>query len=136
MKKYLLFTILVLTLTGCTKNINTNDKLYHDIKKANDYLYEITYDDYEYDKNLETVIPVEKFGCSSVKNGNFYGRNFDFIYNDIPEFVVKVNKKEERHASIGLTYLSTIHKGDDIEQFKEYLKYVPSSVSIPLELDL
>lgn len=127
MKKYLLFTLLILILTGCTKNINTNDKLYHDIKKANDYLYEITYDDYKYDKNLKTITTVEDFGCSSVKNGNYYGRNFDFIYNDIPEFVVKVNKTKERHASIGVTTLSGIHKSDDIEKsHKEKLELLPN----------
>ncbi|MCR5559100.1 MAG: hypothetical protein K6F62_01910 [Schwartzia sp.] len=30
------------------------------------------------------------FACSSVRNGNFYGRNLDLDYADVPEFVVKV----------------------------------------------
>lgn len=107
--KILLVLIVLITLTGCK-----NKKDSYEIKKVDDYLYEITYDDYTYDKNLETVTNVEEFGCSSVKNGNYYGRNFDFIYNDVPEFVVKVNKTKTRHASIGVTTLSGIHKDDDI----------------------
>lgn len=37
-----------------------------------------------------------------MRNGDFYGRNFDYIFNDSPEFVVKVAANEDRHASLGV----------------------------------
>lgn len=66
------------------------------------YLYEISYNDYAEDVEGVTHQFSEAFGCSSVRNGNFYGRNFDFIFNDAPEFVVRMSAKDGRHASIGV----------------------------------
>ncbi len=68
------------------------------------YLHEITYNDYTYDSDFVTTKDAEAFGCSSVRKGNFYGRNFDYVFNDTPEFIVRVNanKEKHRHASIGM----------------------------------
>lgn len=77
-------------------------KIYSEPKKIADYLYAIDYTDYTPDKEGVTHNFTEAFGCSSVHNGNFYGRNFDFIFNDTPEFVIKVAAKENRHASLGV----------------------------------
>lgn len=66
------------------------------------YLYEMTFTDYTIDEDHITHSSVEAFGCSSVRNGNFYGRNFDYIYNDSPEFIVHVTAKDGRHASLGV----------------------------------
>lgn len=38
--------------------------------------------------------------CSSVRNGNFYGRNFDWTYNDLAEFVVKVNGTKIKYMGV------------------------------------
>lgn len=47
--------------------------------------------------------PLPVFGCSAVRNGNFYGRNLDFNINEICEFVVRTKATETRkHASIGV----------------------------------
>lgn len=130
MKKCLIgvfIIILSLSLTSCKKK--DNNQMYHDLKKVSQYLYEITFDDYRYDTNLETLTNVEEFACSSARNGNFYGRNFDFIYNDVPEFVVKVKAKEGRHASVGIAILSSIHANDNIEnQYMEKLELLPNSM--------
>lgn len=123
MKKKILFLLLIsILLCSCSKK-----EMYYDFKKIDPYLYEITYNDYIYDKNLETITNVEDFGCSSVKNGSYYGRNFDFIYNDVPEFVVRINSSENRHASVGISILSGIHKNDDIiNDYGDKLKLLPN----------
>lgn len=78
------------------------NKMYSGVKKVAPYLYEINYKDYRADTDRETHNAMEAFGCSSVRNGNFYGRNFDYIFNDSPEFVIKVAANEDRHASLGV----------------------------------
>ena len=77
-------------------------KMYSAPKKIADYLYEINYTDYTPDEEGVTHNFTEAFGCSSVHNGNFYGRNFDFIFNDTPEFIIRVSATENRHASLGV----------------------------------
>lgn len=78
--------------------------MHSSVKHIAPYLHEITYDDYREDTEYETIKEAEAFGCSSVRNGNFYGRNFDYVFNDTPEFVVRVkaNKKKNRHESIAI----------------------------------
>lgn len=126
MKKKLMLMVLmiIIFITGCTKK---EKGLYYDLNKLNKYLYEITYNDYKYDTNLETITNVEDFGCSSVKNGNYYGRNFDFIYNDVPEFIVRVNANKNRHASIGVTNVSSIKSYDNLtENQPKILELLPN----------
>lgn len=132
MKKRLnsiLLVMFLLFITGCNKNNEIKDSsiMYHDIKQVDKYLYEISYDDYKYDENLLSITGIENFGCSSVKNGNYYGRNFDFIFNDVPEFVVKVKSNEKRHASIGVAILSGIHASDNISNHKNELEILPNA---------
>lgn len=85
--------------TGCS-----NTSMYYNVHKKADYLYEITYDDYRYDADYETIEEAEAFGCSSVRRGQYYGRNFDYVYNDTPEFIVHVkeDKRKKRHASLAV----------------------------------
>lgn len=121
-----LLIIVCMALTACKKQ--ENNQMYHDLKKLTPYLYEISFDDYRPDTNLETLTNVEDFACSSVRNGNFYGRNFDFIFNDVPQFVVKVKAKEGRHASIGIANMASIHANNNIEdQYLEKLELLPNS---------
>lgn len=119
-----LFILLCLVVSSCKKS--DKDKMY-EISKVNEYLYELDYNDYRFDTNLEMVTSVEDFGCSSVKNGNFYGRNFDFVFNNVPEYVVKVASKEGRHASVGVTIVSGIHAGDKIlEEYSNKFELIPN----------
>ena len=63
-------------------------------KKLADYLYYMEYSDYSAD--LKTGEQVKTgFACSAVRNGNFYGRNLDLDYADVPEFVIKVAPKTQ-----------------------------------------
>ena len=77
---------------------------YHGLRKLAPYLHEIWYDDYVFDRNGETLSQDPKPACSSVRNGNFIGRNLDFYLDDTPEFIVHVaaDQKKGRLASVGV----------------------------------
>lgn len=76
------------------------------LKKIEDYLYEITASDIDYEwarKVFEEGPPVGSYfgGCSSMRRANFHGRNFDWKYDNAVEFVVKTEAAGNRHASVG-----------------------------------
>ena len=101
--------------------------MYSKPKKIADYLYEISYTDYTFDEENVTHNFTEAFGCSSVRNGNFYGRNFDFIFNDTPEFVVHMSAKGDRHASLGVaTHYGLREAGMEDGAYIEQLELVPN----------
>ena len=76
-----------------------------------DYLYEVTYDDYNETNMMENAKYMADFfkeannppsACSSVHNGDYYGRNFDYVYSDASSFVIHVTASDKRYASIGV----------------------------------
>lgn len=80
---------------------------YDSFKKIKPYLYEVTY------SNLNKSVANTYFmnqvktgisgGCSSVRNENFFGRNYDWQYDELAEFIVHTTAKPfSRHASIGV----------------------------------
>ena len=80
-------------------------------KKLADYLYYMEYTDYVPDLTTGEQVKTG-FACSAVRNGNFYGRNLDLDYCDVPEFVIKVAAKEGRYASIGVAAILTLKSGE------------------------
>ena len=87
-------------------------------KKLADYLYYMEYTDYV--PNLMTGEQVKTgFACSAVRNGNFYGRNLDLDYADVPEFVIKVDAKEGRYASIGLSTSYALKSSNGVDKVSE-----------------
>ncbi|WP_462332929.1 carcinine hydrolase/isopenicillin-N N-acyltransferase family protein [Schwartzia sp. (in: firmicutes)] len=88
-------------------------------QKLDKYLYYMEYTDYVPDLTTGEHVKTG-FACSSVRNGNFYGRNLDLDYADVPEFVVKVAPKESegRYASIGMAAILTI-KSDEVARVPE-----------------
>lgn len=109
---------------------NSKKNAYDIIKKIEDYLYFTEYSqiDYDYAEDYFNVNPVDNLGgCSSVRNGNFYGRNLDWIYNEDAAFVVRTNKSDNRFASIGVAFgipgltNEIVESGD----YKEIYKLVP-----------
>lgn len=80
---------------------------YTSMTKKKPYLYEATYDDLDYDKAngyfkwQDNKINLAGM-CSSVRSGNFYGRNYDWFYNNQAEFVIKTPQASGRYASIGV----------------------------------
>lgn len=77
--------------------------------KLTDYLWEITIDDYssEIPNYLEKEMGAE-FGCTAVRNGNYYGRNLDFFVSEVAEIVVHTPAKGNRHATLGVGRLFTM----------------------------
>ncbi len=86
-------------------------------KKLADYLYYMEYTDYVPDLTTGEQVKTG-FACSAVRNGNFYGRNLDLDYSDVPEFVIKVAAKEGRFASIGMAASLTL-KSNGVDAVSE-----------------
>ena len=88
-------------------------------QKLDKYLYYMEYTDYVPDLTTGEQVKTG-FACSAVRNGNFYGRNLDLDYADVPEFVIKVapKKSEGRYASIGLAAILTL-KSNEVDRVSE-----------------
>lgn len=76
------------------------------VEKIGDYIYKVEYDklDYVYAKKYyirnDDVTPPG--ACSAFKTGRFVGRNLDWTYDDLAEFIVKTPAAKGRHAVIGV----------------------------------
>ena len=86
-------------------------------KKLADYLYCMEYTDYKPDLTTGEHVKTG-FACSAVRSGNFYGRNLDLDYADVPEFVIKVAAKEGRYASLGMSANLSL-KSDGVDKVSE-----------------
>lgn len=79
---------------------------YDSIEKIDDFLYLVEYKDIDYtyaDRYLDNGISIDgPSQCSAIRNGNFFGRNFDWFYNNDVDFVVKTPAINGRHASISV----------------------------------
>lgn len=79
---------------------------YTKIKKIKNYLYDLQYSVIDYDYALEYFKnqsnPINLGGCSVIKNGDFYGRNLDWLYNNNAEFIVRTPNTKDRYGSIGI----------------------------------
>lgn len=72
--------------------------------KETDYLYKLTYTTVNYKAGEEYTKHYKlNGGCSSIRKGNLYGRNFDWLYNNNCSFIIEVKGNEDRHASIGVS---------------------------------
>ena len=128
MKKTVLIIALAALLCACSKDKDPESKGF---TKVANYLYEYEADDYG--DMPPTVLPgLDRkiaFGCSSVRNGNFYGRNYDFTINETCEFVVRTKATAERpHASIGIANPAFIDITDEMALSglsDDVLKFIP-----------
>lgn len=126
MKKIYLFVILSLvcfSLVGCK---NKEDVFEYGGQIA-PYLHEVFYDDYLFDEKGITVGEFDH-GCSVVRNGNFIGRNFDYFFDNIPEFIVHVKGNENRYASVGVARVPIIKEADLLSNnvSDEYFQLIPN----------
>lgn len=76
---------------------------YYDKHKICDYLYEITYGYIDYDYAYKYFKPTTSFGCSAIRNGNFFGRNFDWLYNNDVQFVVHTPSSLDHYEVLGVS---------------------------------
>lgn len=93
-------------LTELNKYITETRDRITGVSKVNDYLYNYTCTvlDYDYAADYFKSEDVEtpSFSCSAAKSGDFFGRNFDWLYDDGVEFVVKTAAQNNYHATIGV----------------------------------
>lgn len=90
----------------------SNDTFMSDLSlnRIAQYLYEVTYTDWDYSVGSDYC---EKYrgstagACSSVRNGNLFGRNLDWYYDESASFIVHCNPTDGRHCSIGVAGNST-----------------------------
>ena len=118
-----------------TKVVSTwfeGEKVYQSkMTKVADYLYEFEAEGYgtEAPTTLLTDGGPVKFGCSAVRNGNFYGRNLDLGISETCEFVVRTKATAERkHASIGVANTCFSNITDEMVQAglsEELLNFIP-----------
>ena len=107
---------------------------YNDIAKIADYTYRLNcnYLDYAYAKQYfeagDADIPIG--GCSSVKRGNFYGRNYDWFYNNSVDFVVATPHAFGRYATIGFGGFSSKLTAEFVEsgEYSDDYKIVPFKI--------
>lgn len=90
-------------LSGCSSD--DDQKTRSRFRKIAENFYEATYTDYDYDFLLERRYSNMDYlagGCSAIKNGNFLGRNFDFVYGDISNVLIRTPHTNERYATVGM----------------------------------
>ena len=120
LKKLILTSFIVTPLLfGCGED----ESDYKYIGPVAPFLHEMVFDDYTFDEDLLTVQDYTG-SCSVVRNGNFVGRNFDYFFNNVPDFIVRMNAKEGRYASIGVAQTSLFKETDLLSNNynKEYNK--------------
>lgn len=105
---------------------------FDEIKKLGAYRYETFYHVLDYRhayEYYETTRDVPRpCGCSSVKNGNFYGRSFDWYYDGTAEFVVHTPRIANRYASVGTSPgFASILTEEFVEsgKYSDYYRLVP-----------
>ncbi len=75
---------------------------YSNPRKETDYLYYIDYSDYTPYMYPDNASPVFTGCCSSIRNGNFYGRNLDLSYCESPEFTIRMQLANDHYESISV----------------------------------
>ncbi|MCQ2398153.1 MAG: linear amide C-N hydrolase [Sphaerochaetaceae bacterium] len=109
--KRTIITIFVLCLTVVLLSSCENSVKAPKVTKVADMLYEVTFDEYSAeipDSSVSEEMIGDNTACSSVRNGSFVGRNFDYFMNDCPTFVIRTTAKQGRYATIGVGRLAKI----------------------------
>lgn len=115
MKKITFILLLSIALFSCrneekekTFSCTYPEPLEATATNGNEYLYQMTYDMYDFDQAMSVATELLKhnslsapMACSSVRNNNFHGRNLDFFINHQADIIVKTNKNDKHFASIG-----------------------------------
>ena len=94
--------ILILSFAACSS-------VHTDPVKADDYLYDISFSAFDFDELSSVADRIfRKKGkepsaaCSAVRKDTLFGRNFDWAYDEMPEFIIRTEASPERFASIGI----------------------------------
>ena len=102
--------------------------LWSDPKRLGEFLYEATFHEYDYAKgyNFMKTQYAPAGACSTVRNGNFLGRNYDGKYDWVREVVVHTPAKDGRHAVVGVAASINVEPNNPIIiPVNGYFKYLP-----------
>lgn len=89
---------------------------YHNKKKIEDYLYSIDYGKIDYNYAYEHFKPAFKGSCSSVRLGNLFGRNFDWLYDTFVQFIVNTPASPNTFQVTGVAALIPGITQDTVDQ--------------------
>lgn len=114
MNKTFFYTLSVISILGTAISCNKDNGVdsvrvskCSEFSKVSDMLYEVTYTDYSSEVPNGSYFAIAgDLACSSVRNGDFHGRNFDYFMNQCPTIVVRTTAKEGRYATIGVARLA------------------------------
>lgn len=121
-------------LCGCAKEKLSTSSVHSEPVKLSEYLYEMTYTDYEPSAILEFLGNIDQIAlggaCSVVRNGDFVGRNLDYYYCDMAETVIHVPAAPGRYASVGVASCLTDFTPDLIKKPPDshYFDVIPYTV--------
>lgn len=99
MSRPFIFLALATLLVACKPQPATQHSTVH---KVADYLYETTYTNIDESIYDEPDLPQMEAACSSVRHGNFHGRNLDLFFNEGCEVVVHTTHTDHRLASVAV----------------------------------
>lgn len=90
-------------IVGLRDELNDKKNKYA-IQKLGDHFYYIEYEDLDYESGesycMNRFNPAQS-ACSSVRIGNYYGRNYDWYYDNNASFIVARKATGGKHANIG-----------------------------------
>lgn len=105
----ILIVCMILTcLSGCSseKQAESADNSEPSLEKIADNLYETTYTG-DFDWEYAATAELSGVSCSGVQNGQYRGRNYDWMYADTDLCIVHTTVTENRpHASVGVSDMS------------------------------
>lgn len=110
----LVFCLVLACLSGCSneKPTETSESIDPDLVKIADNLYETTYTG-DFNWGEATAIDLSGFACSAVQNGQYRGRNYDWLYADTDLCIIHTTVTENRpHASVAVADMSFLLNDD------------------------
>lgn len=91
-------------IIGISVDRSPNSRPYAFMKRLDPYKYEAWYKELDYNYAFEHFRlkgDIVLGGCSAVRNGDYYGRKYDWTYDEHASFIVHTPRIEDRFASVG-----------------------------------
>lgn len=108
---------------------------YKKIRFIDDYKFEAWYEDLDYDFAIEYYKNQQEDpdigACSSVRNGDWYGRNYDWNYDLYPEMVIHTPRQYGRYASVSVVNLLKPLTNEEVKSgtYHEEYKILPFKIA-------